>query len=82
MYLLKEPSGVYYFRIALPRGLVRLGYPRQVKISLLTKNRREAIARNLALAAAVKQLVDGEPAEQYPSFRMKLNEAVALLRQQ
>ncbi|WP_341866792.1 DUF6538 domain-containing protein [Vibrio rhodolitus] len=46
MYLQKAPNGVYQTRICVPKPLRQFGYPFDIKVSLSTKERPEAIARN------------------------------------
>lgn len=59
MYLIKLASGVYYTRIATPVFLQNShGYPKEVRFSLFTKTRREAIKRNTRLASAICSLFD------------------------
>ncbi|MGR5069375.1 DUF6538 domain-containing protein [Vibrio alfacsensis] len=59
MYLIKLASGVYYTRIATPVFLQNShDYPKEVRFSLLTKTRREAIKRNTRLANAICSLFD------------------------
>lgn len=59
MYLIKLASGVYYTRIATPVFLQNShDYPKDVRFSLLTKTRREAIKRNTRLASAICSLFD------------------------
>ena len=59
MYLIKLASGVYYTRIATPVFLQNShDYPKEVRFSLLTKTRREAIIRNTRLASAICSLFD------------------------
>ncbi|EOH0515777.1 DUF6538 domain-containing protein, partial [Vibrio fluvialis] len=59
MYLIKLASGVYYTRIATPVFLQNShDYPKEVRFSLLTKTRREAIKRNTRLASAICSLFD------------------------
>ncbi|MGL0821530.1 hypothetical protein [Vibrio vulnificus] len=54
MYLIKLASGVYYTRIATPVFLQNShDYPKEVRFSLLTKTRLEAIKRNTRLASAI-----------------------------
>ncbi|MFH0257072.1 site-specific integrase [Vibrio rumoiensis] len=57
MYLIKQANSVYYTRICCPKALVRLGYPFDIKVSLLTKDRHTASLRNLHISALIKQLL-------------------------
>ncbi|GIB00678.1 integrase [Vibrio cholerae] len=46
MYLQKAPNGVYQTRICIPKTLRGSGYPFDIKVNLLTKDRSQAIERN------------------------------------
>ncbi|WCE28799.1 tyrosine-type recombinase/integrase [Vibrio sp. SCSIO 43137] len=59
MYLFKTASHNYYTRICLPKSARDRGFPYDLKISLLTKNRRLASMRNLTVAIELKRLIDG-----------------------
>ncbi|HCG8055086.1 TPA: hypothetical protein NJ868_004663 [Vibrio parahaemolyticus] len=58
MYLLKLPSSVYYHRSPVPVSLRERGFPNEVRLSLLTKDRNVALERNMHLSLAVKQGFD------------------------
>ncbi|MFA0657490.1 DUF6538 domain-containing protein, partial [Vibrio sp. 10N.222.49.C12] len=47
MYLTKNRNSNYYTRISLPARLKALGYPSEIRFSLHTKNRSEAIDRSV-----------------------------------
>ncbi|QPL55597.1 MULTISPECIES: DUF6538 domain-containing protein [Vibrio] len=55
MYLLKLPSSVYYHRSPVPVSLRERGFPNEVRLSLLTKDRQIALERNIHVSLAVKQ---------------------------
>ncbi|MBE4194041.1 tyrosine-type recombinase/integrase [Vibrio parahaemolyticus] len=54
MYLQKAPNGVYQTRICIPKTLRGAGYPFDIKVSLLTKDRSQAIERNFKMASCIK----------------------------
>ena len=56
-YLLRNRNGNYYTRVPLPLELKRLGFPRELRISLLTKDRAIASLRNLIAAHSIKSLI-------------------------
>ncbi|MBL0549790.1 site-specific integrase [Aeromonas caviae] len=56
-YLLKNRHGNYYTRVPFPHALCQLGYPQEIRLSLLTKDRHEATLRNLVAAHGLKQLI-------------------------
>ncbi|ELA9335929.1 tyrosine-type recombinase/integrase [Vibrio parahaemolyticus] len=58
MYLLKLPSSVYYHRSPVPVSLRERGFPNEIRLSLLTKDRNVALERNMHLSLAVKQGFD------------------------
>lgn len=58
MYLFKASNYTYYTRICLPKTLRDRGFPFDLKISLLTKNRTQATERNLSVAAKLKSLIN------------------------
>jgi hypothetical protein len=58
MYLFKASNYTYYTRICLPKNLRDRGFPFDLKISLLTKNRPLATERNLMVAAKLKSLIN------------------------
>ncbi|WP_229617265.1 site-specific integrase [Vibrio parahaemolyticus] len=57
MYLLKLPSSVYYHRSPVPTALRERGFPNEVRLSLLTKDRQIALERNIHVSLAVKQKI-------------------------
>jgi hypothetical protein len=58
MYLFKASNYTYYTRICLPKNLRDRGFPFDLKISLLTKNRPRATERNPLVAAKLKSLIN------------------------
>ncbi len=61
MYLSKNSAGTYYTRIALPKSLRDKGLPFAIRTSLETKERSEAIDRNLRVAALVRVCIASAP---------------------
>ncbi|HCE3407396.1 TPA: tyrosine-type recombinase/integrase [Vibrio parahaemolyticus] len=55
MYLLKLPSSVYYHRSPVPITLRERGFPNEIRLSLLTKERTVALERNIQITLIVKQ---------------------------
>ncbi|EGQ7798840.1 tyrosine-type recombinase/integrase [Vibrio parahaemolyticus] len=55
MYLLKLPSSVYYHRSPVPTVLRERGFPSEIRLSLLTKDRSIALQRNIQISLIVKQ---------------------------
>ena len=58
MYLFRAPNSTYYTRICLPKSLRDNGFPFDLKISLLTKRRDEAVDRNFILVPQLRKLID------------------------
>ncbi|PTP27495.1 hypothetical protein CWO07_19800 [Vibrio splendidus] len=81
MYLFKTASHNYYTRICLPKNYRDRGFPFDLKVSLLTKNRRIASLRNLSVAIELKQLIDSITAQTHPrDFNVAANELINELR--
>ena len=55
MYLFRATNCTYYSRFCV----TSLGFPADVKVSLLTKQRSDAIERNLILVSALRPVVVG-----------------------
>ncbi|MGY6396174.1 tyrosine-type recombinase/integrase [Vibrio parahaemolyticus] len=84
MYLLKLPSSVYYHRSPVPVSLRERGFPNEVRLSLLTKDRNVATQRNIHLALAVKQSFDialEDDALSYHDIKESLYQEISLLRE-
>ncbi|HCH4900360.1 TPA: tyrosine-type recombinase/integrase [Vibrio parahaemolyticus] len=82
MYLFRAPNSTYYTRICLPKSLRDNGFPFDLKISLLTKRRDEAVERNFILVPPLKKLVDEAFQENdAASFRLKVDELVNYVRE-
>ncbi|EPJ2721468.1 hypothetical protein ACTHEH_001462 [Vibrio vulnificus] len=83
MYLQKAPNGVYHTRICIPKALRESGYPFDIKVSLLTKERSEAIERNFKVASCIKvaiNQVDMVNPVLFPKFKLALNQQIEVLR--
>ncbi|TOK22672.1 hypothetical protein CGI22_15885 [Vibrio parahaemolyticus] len=81
MYLFKTANHNYYTRICLPKKFRDLGFPFDLKISLLTKNRQLASFRNLTVAIELKQLIDSVTPQTHPAdFKIAANELINTLR--
>lgn len=57
MYLYRAPNHVYFTRICLAKSLRDKGFPFDIKVSLLTRDRAEAIIRNIEVAGTLKQII-------------------------
>lgn len=80
MYLYKSGNCVYYTRICVPKSLRSQGYPFDFKISLLTKERTEAIVRGMRIASEIKQRLAVTPPQPFEAFKEELTELVASQR--
>ncbi|MEZ8794575.1 tyrosine-type recombinase/integrase [Vibrio splendidus] len=81
MYLFKTASHNYYTRICLPKSARDRGFPYDLKISLLTKNRRLASMRNLTVAIELKILIDGVTQQTTPiDFKVAADTLINELR--
>ncbi|TOH44565.1 hypothetical protein CGI80_25485 [Vibrio parahaemolyticus] len=68
MYLQKAPNGVYQTRICVPKPLQSFGYPFDIKVSLRTKERSEAIARNFIVANYLRLAIGSIDPSHPPKF--------------
>ncbi|MBO1894252.1 hypothetical protein HNW13_000330 [Shewanella sp. BF02_Schw] len=57
MYLYRASNNVYFTRICLAKYLRDKGFPFDVKVSLLTRDRAEAVIRNIDIAGALKKII-------------------------
>ncbi|MCT8986281.1 hypothetical protein [Shewanella phaeophyticola] len=57
MYLYRAPNNVYFTRICLSKYLRDKGFPFDVKVSLLTRDRAEAVIRNIDVAGILKKII-------------------------
>ncbi|MBE3659038.1 integrase [Vibrio navarrensis] len=83
MYLQKAPNGVYQTRICIPKPLREFGYPFDIKVSLLTKERSEAIERNFKMASCIKiaiSQIDLTNPVLFPKFKVVLHQQMETLR--
>ncbi|HHG3569000.1 TPA: tyrosine-type recombinase/integrase [Vibrio parahaemolyticus] len=82
MYLFRAPNSTYYTCICLPKSLRDNGFPFDLKISLLTKRRDEAVERNFILVPQLKKLIDEAFQENnVASFRLKVDEFINHVRE-
>ncbi|MCJ0821314.1 hypothetical protein MO988_07835 [Vibrio vulnificus] len=84
MYLLRLPNSVYYTRVATPLSLRSMGYPKESRFSLFTRERRVAYLRNVEHTKLIFALFTDADSQQLPynTFKAQLNEQVNQLRQQ
>ena len=54
-YISRAPNNVYYTRICLAKSLRDKGFPFDIKVSLLTNDRAEAVIRNIDVAGTLKK---------------------------
>jgi len=81
MYLFRAPTCTYYTRICLPKNLRDLGFPFDLKVSLLTKHRSLASERNLSVAAKLKSLIRSITVQTQPAdFLIAADELINKLR--
>ncbi|TOA19757.1 integrase, partial [Vibrio parahaemolyticus] len=83
MYLQKAPNGVYQTRICIPKLLREFGYPFDIKVSLLTKERSDAIERNFKTASCIKgalSLIDHNQPPLFSVFKATLDKRIEALR--
>ncbi|WP_153446719.1 hypothetical protein [Vibrio algicola] len=86
MYLLKQANSVYYSHVCCPKALHKFGYPFDIKVSLLTKDRATALLRNLHISATIKQFLFNElPSNKskllpFRQFKQALDQAIDTVR--
>ena len=56
-YISRAPNNVYYTRICLAKSLRDKGFPFDIKVSLLTSDRAEAVIRNIDVAGTLKKII-------------------------
>ncbi|WP_063345073.1 tyrosine-type recombinase/integrase [Vibrio jasicida] len=57
MFLLRDRNATYYARYYFSQKLQSIGYPKELRFSLLTKTRSEAIDRGLVVISIIRQSV-------------------------
>lgn len=82
-YLHKNRNGNYYCRIPFPASLKAVGFPAEVRFSLRTKDRNEAMVSNLEIALNAKKLIEEiKVAEMSEGLRSKVIQKRAEIREQ
>lgn len=77
MYLFRAPNCTYYTRICLPKELRDRGFPFDLKISLLSKYRGEAVTRNASVTLVVKKVLEGVTNNTTPeAFKRLVNQDI------
>lgn len=81
MFLVKNRNSNYYCRICLPKKLRAIGYPSEMRFSLYTKNRQDAIDRNFVLASRIRYLINHHTSKVSPiSFKELVQREISLIR--
>ncbi|WP_299018475.1 site-specific integrase [uncultured Photobacterium sp.] len=81
MYLFRAANCTYYTRICLPKSLKDRGFPFDIKVSLLTKCRAEAVERNLEVARTLRPLVSSvRPDETVADFKCLVDRTINQIR--
>jgi hypothetical protein len=81
MYLFRATNCTYYTRICLSKSLRDLGFPFDLKISLLTKFRVIATRRNIQIASVINQTIHLITSEMTPNeFKASLNQKINEIR--
>jgi len=77
MYLFRAPNCTYYTRICLPKHLRDRGFPFDLKISLLSRYRGEAVSRNATVTLAIKKVLELVTSDTTPEiFKREVNREV------
>ncbi|MHA2741819.1 tyrosine-type recombinase/integrase [Vibrio harveyi] len=82
MYLFRQPNSVYYTRVAIPTSLQKNGFPKEIRLSLVTRDRRMAYKRNLDQTKVIFELFELAQTKSlpFPDFKQKLNAEINKLR--
>ncbi|MDE1209642.1 DUF6538 domain-containing protein [Vibrio aestuarianus] len=82
MYLFRQPNSVYYTRVAIPTSLQKNGFPKEIRLSLVTRDRRMAYKRNLEQTKVIFELFELAQTQSlpFPDFKQKLNAEINKLR--
>ncbi len=82
MYLFRQPNSVYYTRVAIPTSLQKNGFPKEIRLSLATRDRRMAYKRNLDQTKVIFELFELAQTKflPFPDFKQKLNAEINKLR--
>lgn len=82
MYLFRQPNSVYYTRVAIPTSLQKNGFPKEIRLSLVTRDRRMAYKRNLDQTKVIFELFELAQTKSLPflDFKQKLNAEINKLR--
>ncbi len=83
MYLFRLPNCVYYTRIATSLSLRERGYPKELKFSLLTRERKVAYLRNIEQVQLILGLFDKAMVtkQDFADFKAELADAINGFRQ-
>lgn len=85
MYLLKHSSSVYYHRFPVPVSLRDRGFPCEIRLSLLTKDRQTALERNIQMSLIVRRNINFALIDDtltHSDARSALNGEVSILRKE
>ncbi|EOA6546309.1 DUF6538 domain-containing protein [Vibrio vulnificus] len=82
MYLFRQSNSVYYTRVAIPTSLQKNGFPKEIRLSLVTRARRMAYKRNLDQTKIIFELFELAQIKSlpFPNFKQKLNAEINKLR--
>lgn len=82
MYLFRQPNSVYYTRVAIPTSLQKNGFPKEIRLSLVTRDRRMAYKRNLDQTKVIFELFELAQTKSlsFPDFKQRLNAEINQLR--
>ncbi|HHF3020745.1 TPA: DUF6538 domain-containing protein [Vibrio diabolicus] len=83
MYLFRQSNGVYYTRIATPLSLQGNGFPKEIRLSLFTRERRLAYRRNIEQTKTIFELFNEAKALPltFERFKQLLNDEINQLRE-
>ncbi|ORT50235.1 hypothetical protein ST37_10080 [Vibrio sp. qd031] len=81
MYLTRNRNATYYSRIYIPLSLQNKGFPSEIRFSLGTTNRYQAIDRNLVVSLETRRAIKTVSTSDTPEiFKERLRAIVETIR--
>ncbi|EOG7700951.1 tyrosine-type recombinase/integrase [Vibrio parahaemolyticus] len=82
MYLFRNRNATYYCRIYIPLPLRNRGFPNEIRFSLGTTDRQQAIDRNLVLSLKARAIIKSVlPSDTPESFKKRLSSIVEAVKE-
>lgn len=82
MFLLKDRNATYYARYCFSKDLVEIGFPAELRFSLSTKKRSDAIDRLMVIMSHIRSYMSTcDTKEHIPLTIQKLRSELKIIRQ-